>query len=66
MVEPRPETTDYFDVIAVNIETGAHRILEAKRTAKDANAIMMMDVMRRGFGIEFYKILPHREAHVQD
>lgn len=48
-----------FDVIAVNIETGAERFLDTAKTERNAEAIVRMAVMRRGCDEEFYTIKPH-------
>lgn len=47
-----------FNVIAVNIETKAERILAEKKSKENAEAICNMAVMRRGCDEEFYKTVP--------
>ena len=56
------ETTHLWDVIAVNIKTGEHRILAAGETHRNAEAIMNMAISRRGVDVEFYKLLPSGAA----
>ena len=53
---------ELFDVIAVNIETGAERFMAEKKTKENAEAIITMAVMRRGVDEEFYKEVPHPHA----
>ena len=48
-----------FDVIAVNIETGAERFFGEGKTKANAEAIVNMAIMRRGVDEEFYKVVPH-------
>lgn len=48
-----------FDVIAVDIQTGAERFLAEGKTERNAEAIVEMAVMRRGVDIEFYTTKPH-------
>lgn len=55
----KTETTKYFDVVAVNIETKAERILAENKTKENAEAICNMVVMRRGLDEEFYKVVSH-------
>ena len=50
---------ELFDVIAVNIKTGAERFMAEKKTEPNAEAIVAMAVMRRGVDEEFYKAVPH-------
>ncbi len=51
--------THLWDVIAVNIKTGEHRVLEAGKTHANAEAVMSMAIIRRGVETEFYKLRPH-------
>lgn len=51
--------TELFDVIAVNIETGAERIIEAGKSERNAEAIVNMAAMRRGVDEEFFDMKPH-------
>lgn len=50
---------ELWDVIAVNIKSGEHRIMETGKTHRNAEATMNMAIMRRGLDTEFYKLLPH-------
>jgi hypothetical protein len=50
--------SDKFDVIAVNIKTGATRTIATKRTERNAEAVVNLAVMRRGVAEEFFKIVP--------
>ena len=47
-----------YDVIAVNIRTGAERFLAQGKTLDNAEAIVAMAVMQRGLDGEFYKAVP--------
>lgn len=47
-----------FDVIAVNIETGARRLIESNKTERNAEAIVNMAVMRRGVEEEYFDAVP--------
>ncbi len=47
-----------YDVVAVNIKTGAKRPLATDKTERDAEAIIKMAVMRRGSEKEFYMAIP--------
>ncbi|MDR5729684.1 MAG: hypothetical protein RB191_19890 [Terriglobia bacterium] len=49
--------SDFFNVVAVNIKTGAWRVLDRKDTEADAEAYMKMAIMRRGVEEEFYKVV---------
>jgi len=55
------ETTDLYDVIAVNIKTGARRTLATDKTERNAEAIISLAVMRRGVTEEFYMAIPVEE-----
>ena len=46
------------DVIAVNIETGAKRLIESNKTERNAEAIVNMAVMRRGVEEEYFEVVP--------
>jgi hypothetical protein len=48
-----------FDVIAVNIKTGAERFIDEAKTLRNAEAIEKIVIFRRGVEEEFYKIEPH-------
>jgi hypothetical protein len=50
--------TDKFDVIAVNIKTGATRVIATKRTERNAETDVNLAIMRRGVTEEFFKIVP--------
>jgi hypothetical protein len=56
------ETIGLWDVIAIDIKTGKHRMLEPAKTYENAEAVMNMAIMRRGVETEFYKLRPHRLA----
>lgn len=56
---PGTTETELWDVIAVDIKTGEHRVLEAAKAHRNAEAIMNMAIMRHGIDVEFYKLLPH-------
>lgn len=49
---------ELFDVVAVNLNTKAERLIAEAKTEKNAEAIVMMAVMRRGVEEEFFKIVP--------
>lgn len=51
--------SELFDVIAVNIETGATRTIAERKREANAEAIINMAVMRRGVLEEFFKAVPH-------
>jgi hypothetical protein len=53
------QTTDLWDVVAVGINSGAHRVIAAGKTEEDADAIVKLAVMRRGVEEEFFKAVPH-------
>jgi hypothetical protein len=48
-----------FDVIAVNIETGAKRFMAEAKSKANAEAIEYFAIARRGVDVEFYKVVPH-------
>lgn len=48
-----------FDVIAVNIETGAERLIAEGKSERTAEAIVNLAVMRRGVEEEFFDTRPH-------
>lgn len=48
-----------YDVLAVNIETGASRVIASGKRETDADAIVAMAVMRHGVDAEFFKTIPH-------
>lgn len=47
-----------FDVVAVNIATGAKRLIDSNKTERNAEAIVNMAVMRRGVTEEFFDCVP--------
>lgn len=47
-----------FDVVAVNLKTGAERHIDTGKTERNAEAIVLMAVMRRGVEEEFFKTVP--------
>lgn len=51
-----------FDVLAVNIETRASRVIAVGKSGADADAIVEMAVIRRGVDVEFFKTIPHGDA----
>jgi hypothetical protein len=53
----QPQTT-LFNVVAVNIKTGARRIIAERKTERNAEAIVDMAVMRRGVDEEFFTTEP--------
>lgn len=48
----------FFDVLAVNIETGKVRFMDQGKTLRNAEAIVEMAVARRGVDEEFYVEVP--------
>lgn len=50
---------ELFDVVAVNIQTKAERIIETRKTKRNAEAIVDMAAMRRGVDEEFFTTKPH-------
>lgn len=46
--------TALLDVVAVNLETNAVRVLERDKTPPNAEAIVSMAVLRRGLDVEFF------------
>ena len=48
-----------FDVIAVNRDTGATRLIAEKLSYEDADAIIMRALEREDSSLEFYKEIPH-------
>ena len=50
-----------FDVIAVNMETHKIRLIGENKTERNAEAIEMMAVGRRGVDEEFFVTVPHGE-----
>jgi Xaa-Pro aminopeptidase len=51
-----------FDVIAVNIETGASRVMDRGMTERQAEAFVTWAVIKRGVEEEFYKAVPAGEG----
>jgi len=51
-------TPELYDVIGVNIETGAERFIAHRKTLPNAQAIVNLAVMRRGVDEEFFKEVP--------
>jgi len=43
-----------FDVVAINVETQAVRMLAESKTKPNAEAIVNMAIARRGLDVEFY------------
>jgi len=48
------KTEPLFDVVAVNFKTGKVRIFARNKNERNADAILMMSVARRGVEEEFY------------
>ena len=48
-----------YDVIAVDMKTEKVKIIAAGKTAKNAEAIENMAIMRRGVDDEFFASVPH-------
>lgn len=46
-----------YDVVAVNIKTGAVRLIAQGETNRNADAIESMAVMRRGVKEEFFSVV---------
>lgn len=44
--------TTLWDVVAVNIKSGEHRVMEAGKTHANAEAIMNMAIARRGLDVK--------------
>lgn len=57
-----PESEPLFDVVAVNLDTKAERVLATGKTEKNAEAIIHMAIARRGLAEEFYKPVPSKGA----
>jgi hypothetical protein len=52
------EAGDRYIVVAVNIESGAERIIAEDKTKENAEAIVMMAVARLGVETEFFRVCP--------
>ena len=51
-----------YDVVAVNIKTGATRLIAEDKTLPNAEAVVKMAVLRLGVETEFYKVVfSHKE-----
>lgn len=50
--------SERFDVVAVNIATGAERLMATDLAERDAEAVVKMAVMRRGVEEEIFKMVP--------
>lgn len=48
-----------FDVVAVNMDTEKVRLIAEKKNERNAEAIVMMAVGRRGVEEEFFSEVPH-------
>lgn len=55
-----------FDVVAVNIATKKIRLLDQGKTAKNAEAIVLMAVIFRGVDDEFFVDVPSGKYHDGD
>lgn len=63
----KTETTELFDVVAVDIATSKVAALFGERkTLRNAEAIVNMAVMRRGVDEQFYAEVPHGKFKVGD
>ena len=51
-----------YRVVAVNIKTGARRVIESGKTERNAEAIVMMAVMRRGVEEEYFDTEPEEAS----
>lgn len=49
---------ELYDVVAVNLETRKARLIAEKKTERNADATLMMAVMRRGVEKEFFEVVP--------
>jgi hypothetical protein len=57
------ETTDLYDVVAVNLKTFKERIMsDNPMTLPNAEAFINMAIARRGLDEEIYKEVPHAKA----
>lgn len=49
-----------YDVVAITIRSPhTKRLIAERKTAREADAIERMAIMRRGVDVEFYKVVPH-------
>lgn len=55
-----------FDVVAVDLKTHTVRLMAEKKTARNAEAIENMCVMRRGVEEEFFSAVPHGKYDAGD
>lgn len=53
-----------FDVVAQNIKTGEQRFIARGKSEENADAIVMMAVMRRGVDEEFFAAIPAKREQV--
>lgn len=51
-----------FDVVAVNLRTGAERVIARRETEDNAEATVRMAVFRRGVEVEFFKAVAHEPS----
>jgi hypothetical protein len=59
---PSDSNTTLYDVVAINIRDGSERVLDRDKTESNAEAIIMMAIMRRGVETEFYTARPIWES----
>lgn len=55
-----------FDVVAVSIKTGKVRLLAQNKSERNAEAVVMMAVARRGVEEEFFTEVPAGKYHDGD
>jgi hypothetical protein len=60
MNTPNDASKGVFAVVAVNIATGANRVMATGLTEENAEAYVAMAVARRGVEVEFFKAVPHQ------
>ena len=55
-----------FDVVAVNMDTNKVRLMAESKSERNAEAIVMMAVGRRGVEEEFFAEVPHGKYKAGD
>lgn len=58
-------SADIFYIVAVNIKTGAWRVMDHKSNERSAEAYVEMAVRRRGVDEEFFKVIRGAEMPPQ-
>ena len=53
---PEQTTMPLYDVAAVNIKTSVVRLIDQGKTKRNAEAVVLMAVMRRGVEEEFFAV----------